>query len=59
MPWVEFVDDFRWTPIPKVSVMYKKGMRLFVTRACAAASIGKEKAVPSTKPEKQNGGAGG
>lgn len=52
MPWVEFVEPFMWRPIPKITIAYKKGMRLFVTRACAAESIRKGKAVPSTRPQK-------
>jgi hypothetical protein len=46
MPWVCFTGDFNWSPVRhrnRVTIAYKAGMHLNVTRACrdAAAAAGK------------------
>lgn len=54
---VRFVADFDWSPVERqgrVTVAYKAGMELRVTRACAAAAMAAGKAEPAKK-EKQNG----
>ena len=36
---IEFTERFRWQPKPNVWIRYEPGMRLRVTRRCAAAAI--------------------
>jgi hypothetical protein len=50
MPWVRFTCDFDWSPRFGVTVAYKQGMRLFVTRGAAEEAKAKGAAVASTKP---------
>lgn len=50
MPWIRFTHDFDWSPRFGVTIAYKQGMRLFVTRAAAAAAKARNAAVASTKP---------
>jgi hypothetical protein len=38
MPWVRFDQDFDWSPRHGVTIAYKAGMVLNVTRGCAAAA---------------------
>lgn len=55
--WVHFTSRFRWRPKPGVSIRYDAGMRLRVTRACAAAALAAcaaEKIV-NLKTEKRHG----
>lgn len=51
MPWLRFTADHNWKPTVKVTIAFKKGMVLFVTRACAAESIAKGKAVLTERPK--------
>lgn len=53
--WVEFVEVFRWKPRPGVVIRYLPGMRLLVTRACAAAALAQGRAKKSSNPESRNG----
>jgi hypothetical protein len=49
---IHFVADFDWSPIQhrgRVTVAFKAGMELRVTRACAAAAIAAGKAQPVSK----------
>lgn len=41
MPWLRFTDDFTWVPSRKrmISISYKRGMVLFVTRECASSAV--------------------
>lgn len=48
--WVRFIEDFGWRPHYGVTVAYKAGMILNVTRACAAAAG--DKAVAVSKEER-------
>lgn len=50
--WVEFTSDFTWTPPEnkRIRIAFKKGMRIFVRRKCAAAALEASKAVESTRP---------
>lgn len=57
--WVRFVRDFDFSPKPSVTVAYKQGMRLFVTRAAADAAIGAGAAVASRRPRKTEAGHAG
>ena len=50
--WVEFIATFRWRPKSNVSIRYRPGMRLRVTRRCADAALAKGAAVKSTDPSK-------
>lgn len=53
MPWVEFSRTFRWRPTAHVSIRYSPGMRLNVTRRCAAAAVQAGAAARSTDPAKE------
>lgn len=48
--WVRFIDDFDWRPRCGVTVAYKAGMTLNVTRACAVAAG--SRAVPVSQEER-------
>lgn len=50
MPWARFVEDFNWRPSYGVTVAYKTGMVLNVTRACAEAAG--DKVVAARKEER-------
>ena len=42
MPWIKFSDNFDWNPEPhsgRVTIAYKRGMRLLVNTPCAEAAI--------------------
>lgn len=55
MPWIRFTRDIDFSPKPSVTIAYKQGMRLFVTRAAAQAAIGAGAAVASSRPRKTGG----
>lgn len=44
MPHVLFTGDFDFTPKPSVTICYKAGMRMLVTRTCAEEAIAAGKA---------------
>ncbi|MET4636166.1 hypothetical protein [Kaistia defluvii] len=55
---VRFIADFDWSPAERqgrVTVAYKAGMELRVTRVCAAAAIeaGKAEAIVRKKPDER------
>jgi len=43
MPWVEFTENFNWTPANdrRRTTAYKAGHRALITRACAERAAGK------------------
>ena len=57
--WVRFTRQFRWKPRPGVMIRYPEGMRICVTRACAARAIAKGAAVKSTNPNAKKGPSDG
>lgn len=52
MAWVKFTEDFDWWPSPQVTIAYKAGMTLNVTRRCAESAKAKGKAVSCASPRK-------
>lgn len=52
MAWVKFTEDFDWWPSPQVTIAYKAGMTLNVTRRCAEIAKAKGKAVSCASPRK-------
>lgn len=55
--WVSFSKDFRWKPKATVTIAYKPGMRLSVTRGCGMAAIraGAAQRVPTPSREARDG----
>ncbi len=49
MPWVRFTRDFDWKPKPAVTVAYRAGTTVNVTRACAAQAIERGRAVAASR----------
>jgi hypothetical protein len=47
MPWVEFTEDFNWTPDHdrRQTTAYKVGHKVLVTRGCAEKAAGKFKRI--------------
>lgn len=52
MAWVKFTEDFDCWPSPQVTIAYKAGMTLNVTRRCAESAKAKGKAVSCASPRK-------
>ena len=50
MPWVRFLADFDWKPMPAVTVAYKADMVRLVTRDCAAVAFAAGKAINTERP---------
>lgn len=49
MPWVEFTENFNWTPAAhrRQTTAYKVGHQVLVTTACARAAGDRCKRIPS------------
>jgi hypothetical protein len=60
MPWVRFSETFVWKPKPPVTIVFKPGTVINVTRACAERAKARGAATACVKPgrEKANGGQG-
>ena len=56
MPWVRFVADMDWKPVPAVTQAYRAGEVKLVTTPCAEAAIAKGKAVKASNPKKKTDG---
>lgn len=52
MAWVRFTNDFEWWPSPQVTISYKAGSVLNVTRRCAAEAVAKGRAVRAAAPRR-------
>lgn len=50
MAWVRFTSDFEWWPSPQVTISYKAGSILNVTRRCAKEAVEKGRAVRAAAP---------
>lgn len=57
MPWVRFVRDFDWWPQPRVTIAYKAGSVVLVTRRCAERAVAAGRAVRVARPRGQTDGA--
>jgi hypothetical protein len=55
MPWVRFLADFDWKPMPAVTVAYKANMVRLVTRDCAAVAVAAAKAINTERPANVSG----
>lgn len=60
MPWLAFTADFDFSPVAhggRVTIAFKAGMRMLVTRECAEAAIaaGKAKRTISPRKDPENG----
>lgn len=51
MTWVRFTGDFDWWPSPRVTISYRAGLLLNVTRRCAKKAIEAGKAESATNPK--------
>jgi len=52
MPWVRFIADFDFKPVPGVTIGYLAGMEKNVTTPCAGAAVDAGKAVRLKKSTK-------
>lgn len=49
MPWARFTADFDWSPRHGVTIAYRAGMMLNVTRRCRDGAVKAKKAVALVK----------
>ena len=52
MAWVRFLADYDHKPKPSVTIAYKAGAVMNVTRTCAARAVERGSAVPVRKSSK-------
>lgn len=50
--WVRFLADYDWKPKPAVTIAYRAGSVVNVTRLCAAQAIEASKAEKTQRPAK-------
>lgn len=50
--WIEFTKRFDWKPKPAVTIVYKPGHRVSVTRRCGEEAIRLERGVAIRTPRR-------